>query len=618
MNHKLLTLGALAFLTTSVLLGRQGTTSQGVTLRGTVTRAGTSEPIPDVQISITSGRGGGFGGDIDALLGGGRGANPPQFSTQTDREGRFSVSGLTPNTYSVRAEREGYFATPGPLGNPQAWVQTPTTIVAGQTPPQLAFSLVPGAAISGTAVDSEGRPVVAAAVQVWRLNYQNGAPVLQSPGVAASNTDDRGAYRLFRIPPGDYYLAASPGGAGGRGGFSNPARSARGATPPREGLVPTYYPSALNAKDARLITLRGGEDLTGTAIAVRNSPLITVSGQIISNVPIPPRAGPRGNDIPQSVTLMLFPHDRNAIGTTYVTTVGTGTMDTPTNGQFQITGIPPGSYELVARVANPNITAPTVANAQSEPASYFGRTTLEAGFQDLQGVSLTINSGVDLKAYVTVDGSASSAAGNVRLQLVSDDGLRFLPQYATARGVLLAGPDGNIAIPFVNEGLYRLQVNLNPGAGVARGQRGGPSFLNAYVEDIRGDGLSVYDNGLQVGKQPPRQIEVIVKTNGGVVEGTVYDAQQQLKAGATVVLVPPDARRQNPALYKATTSDAMGHFTIRAVAPGLYKVFAWESVPTGAYQNAAFISKYETQGQSITVNASTTTSSSITAIPQDR
>ena len=358
-----------------------------------------------------------------------------------------------------------------------------------------------------------------------------------------------------------------------------------------------------------MIRLRGGEDLTGMAIAVRTSPLVTVSSQVISNVPMPTRAGPRGNVITASVALTLVPHDRNAFETTSARTAGSANMDTPTNGQFQIAGIPPGSYDLIARAANPNPNVDPTGNAPPEPNYYFGRTPLEAGFQDLSGLSLTIKPGVALRAYVTVDGSASAAAGSVRLQLVSDDGARFLPQYTNARGQLLAGADGSITVPFVNEGRYRLQVNINPG----RGNR-----VNAYVEDIRADGLSVYDNGLQVGKEPPRQIEVIVKTNGGTVEGTVYDAGQQLKGGATVVLVPPDSRRQNPALYKAATTDLMGRFTIRAVAPGQYKVFAWESIPTGAYQNPGFVSKYEEQGRSISVNPSSSTSAQVTVIAAEK
>jgi hypothetical protein len=45
-------------------------------------------------------------------------------------------------------------------------------------------------------------------------------------------------------------------------------------------------------------------------------------------------------------------------------------------------------------------------------------------------------------------------------------------------------------------------------------------------------------------------------------------------------------RRQNPARYVVTVSNAQGQFMMRGVPPGNYKAFAWESVLPGAYENA--------------------------------
>jgi len=67
--------------------------------------------------------------------------------------------------------------------------------------------------------------------------------------------------------------------------------------------------------------------------------------------------------------------------------------------------------------------------------------------------------------------------------------------------------------------------------------------------------------------------------------------------------VPPLNRRNNPALFKTAVTDDKGHFTIRGVAPGLYTALAWESVLPGAYQNAEFLSKYQSRGRTINVQA---------------
>lgn len=125
---------------------------------------------------------------------------------------------------------------------------------------------------------------------------------------------------------------------------------------------------------------------------------------------------------------------------------------------------------------------------------------------------------------------------------------------------------------------FPLLVNVRPGATGARGQRaaGGPNLTTPYVEDIREGGLSVYDSGLLVGKEAPREVEIVAKTDGGQVDGAVYDAQQRPAAGATVVLVPAESRRQNPALYRVANSNRMGQFAIRGVQSGFYKLFAFE------------------------------------------
>jgi hypothetical protein len=55
--------------------------------------------------------------------------------------------------------------------------------------------------------------------------------------------------------------------------------------------------------------------------------------------------------------------------------------------------------------------------------------------------------------------------------------------------------------------------------------------------------------------------------------------------GGTVALVPI-TRRENPMLYYAASADSMGNFAICGIAPGDYKLFAWDYMPPGAANNA--------------------------------
>jgi len=50
---------------------------------------------------------------------------------------------------------------------------------------------------------------------------------------------------------------------------------------------------------------------------------------------------------------------------------------------------------------------------------------------------------------------------------------------------------------------------------------------------------------------------------------------------------------------KSVRVDAGGEFRLSGVAPGEYKLFAWENLPNGAYRNAAFLAKHESRGLSV-------------------
>ena len=127
---------------------------------------------------------------------------------------------------------------------------------------------------------------------------------------------------------------------------------------------------------------------------------------------------------------------------------------------------------------------------------------------------------------------------------------------------------------------------------------------------------SVYDNGILINGSVTDPIEVVINTNGGTVSGTVARAGQQAVAqGTMVVLIPPEERRQNLALYRTTLTNAEGRFTMTGIPPGPYKLFAWEGIPAGAHQNAAFVKSYEDKGAAILVPAGGAISQAVTLIP---
>jgi hypothetical protein len=168
--------------------------------------------------------------------------------------------------------------------------------------------------------------------------------------------------------------------------------------------------------------------------------------------------------------------------------------------------------------------------------------------------------------------------------------------------------NGAFTFPLIPEARYRFQFTVG---GAASGRGPLPSAAvtpvalgpSAYVADVQQGGVSVYDSGLMVNAEPVTPIEVLVRSDGGSIEGAAIGTDQKPAAGQLVVLVPAAARRQNPALYRVAASDAQGHFSIARVGPGAYKLFAWDSVLPGAYLSPVFLQRYESQGSDVTVRA---------------
>ncbi len=109
-------------------------------------------------------------------------------------------------------------------------------------------------------------------------------------------------------------------------------------------------------------------------------------------------------------------------------------------------------------------------------------------------------------------------------------------------------------------------------------------------------GRDVVDTGFQV--LPETFLEVVVSANGASIAGTVVDAQGKPVANATVVDVPSAEHRSRPDLYQRDTTDAGGHFNLRGLNPGNYRVFAFEELLEDVRQ-PEFLKSNENRGEMV-------------------
>jgi hypothetical protein len=79
-----------------------------------------------------------------------------------------------------------------------------------------------------------------------------------------------------------------------------------------------------------------------------------------------------------------------------------------------------------------------------------------------------------------------------------------------------------------------------------------------------------------------------------------------------VVLIPDEPLRDAKHLYRTTTTDQVGGFTLRAIAPGQYHAYVWPELEGAAYKNAAFMKSQTQEGVAIKIDRSAKASLKLT------
>jgi len=173
-----------------IVLASAGPASAAESLVGTVTAAGTGQPLVSASVQL-------LGWTGSALIG------PPR-TTATDADGRYAFSGLADGQYQLRTFGvlgyidEWYGNVACPRGSCPGRIGIPVTVAAGQAAPVVDFALEPGGTITGFVTDAGTRMPASVNINLYDLAGQ-----IVNPGTS-SNPALGGSYIFSGLVPGVY------------------------------------------------------------------------------------------------------------------------------------------------------------------------------------------------------------------------------------------------------------------------------------------------------------------------------------------------------------------------------------------------------------------------------
>jgi len=506
-------------------------------IAGTVVKEPGSQPLKKVLVQVVA---------EDQKQGG-------NYSATTDPDGHFRIENVAPGRYRLFLEKTGLVEVNG--RGLKADVNV-FTVQAGHAVEDLLFRMLPTAIISGRVTDEDGDPM--SGVRIVAQKKKPGKATRETAGSEATN--DLGEYRLAGLFPGQYWVVAMPP-PDMRDYEKQQEKSPQGDNQsdlqPDTRYVTTYYPGTYDAMQASTVTLKAGDEMP-VNLSLTPARTYRVRG-IVTGV----TAGQK-----PTVDLVSKAGDSDH------------SIEVGPDGQFELRGVAPGSYVLRA-------------SAGTESQTLTARQDINVVAADVEGVKLAPLPSFKLSGRLQVEGrgpgTLTQYSVNLRPAELPEDPAFFMSQDFFGENALVDRL-GNFEWKNVNPGNYIVQVYGGEGQGfyLKSATRGGQDIATGFTAS------------------GPATLDLLVSYKGGTVEGTVVEKEKDVDtdhpvANATVVAVPEEKYRKLPDRFVTGATDQHGRFTIRGLARGSYRLYAWQDVEEGVWRDPDFLKSQEANGTALKV-----------------
>lgn len=507
----------------------------------------------------------------------------------TDAEGRFEFRDLPAGRFTLQATKSGYVSVQ--FGQTRPYESgRPIELVDKQVLENSDIAMPRGSVIAGRIVDEFGEPVPDVAVTAFRQSWSNGRRrLVPAPGRLAQ-TNDLGQFRIYGLPPGDYYVSASLRGGGieflamdmvvasSRGSAAGPS-----ASTPSSGYAPTYYPGTASPGEAQKITLIAGQENHSADFALMPVRLAKITGIAI------------GSDGKPLAGAMITVTSRDGNQNPVVS----GMTSTRANqdGAFTLNGVPPGDYTLQANAmqvttssegANRMVFAVRAGPGGMGPDSETGFLPLTVAGEDVANLVLVTSKGGRATGRVTFEEGAPPNLESIRISATPVDGDG--PMFAFGGGPGSVKDDGSFELTGL-AGLRLIRAAALPAGWT--------------LKSVRLNGEDITDTGAEF--QPGEAVtglEVVLTNRTTSITGGVAETDGSPLKDYTVVIFSDDAelwRAPRTRWVTGVRPDQDGRFKVQNMPAGSYHAVAVDYIPQGEWGDPDLLERLKGKGRRFTL-----------------
>ncbi len=428
------------------------------------------------------------------------------------------------------------------------------------------------------------------------------------PGSLLPASDDRGAFRLYGLPAGDYVVSALPRafpgtdvrpttsaelqwaerqlGSGRAGTPANVPADAAAAPPPGQTVMygSVFYPGTVYAASAGIVSLAAGQERNGIDLKMQFVPTARVEG-VVMNPSGQPAAGVQMSLVHKDDPASAGDVARLASLMELGLALGSSSR-TDAAGAFSFAGVQPGAYIVIARTAPAGRGAGPVQAASA--ATQWAMTDVDVNGRDLAGLSLRLAAGQTVSGKFVFEGRTPLAgSARVSVSFVAADARGF----TVLTPVQLALPDDHFETAGVIPAFYRASASLT----------------GWTLKSITVAGRDVTDVPVEI--KPGEDLSGVVVTftdSPASVSGMLYDGANRPSSDLSIVLFSTNRAMWFPAsrwIRPVVRPASDGRFTFNDLAPGEYYLAAVTDATAADLASAPFLEQVVPAAVKITVAA---------------